>query len=119
MSLTKTVYQALAVAWGVMVFGGVIAVDQGLAEPLLSISDVPGGMTGGMAIGIVAALVGWLVIGSRITRIERAEWREVGREAGLRPADNGGDSDETELTGTIDGRTVSARYEKVNVKSGE
>ena len=44
---------------------------------------------------------------------------EVGREAGLRPAGDGRDTDETELTGTIDGRTVSAGYEKVNVGSEE
>ncbi|MFB6137648.1 MAG: hypothetical protein ABEJ42_04825 [Halobacteriaceae archaeon] len=118
MGLTKTFYKALAVAWFVVVFGAVISVDQGLAEPWLSISDVPGGFTGGIAIGIVAAFLGWMVISSRITRIERAEWREVGRQAGLRPAGDGAESG-SELTGTIDGRTVSARYEKVNVESGE
>jgi hypothetical protein len=75
-------------------------------------------MTGGIAIGIVAAVLGWTVISSRIRRIEQAEWREVGRQAGLQPAD-GGDKRGSELTGTIDGRTVSARYEKVTVESGD
>jgi hypothetical protein len=117
--LKKTVYKALGVAWFFVVFGGVIYVDLGRAEPWLSISDIPGGMTGGMAIGIVLFAVGGVVLNSRITRIERAEWREVGREAGLRPAGDGRDTDETELTGTIDGRTVSAGYEKVNVGSEE
>lgn len=119
MGLKKTLYKTLAVAWFFVVFGGVISIDQGMAEPWLSISDIPGGFTGGVAIGIVAFAVGGAGISSRTRRIDRAEWREVGRQAGLRPADDGRETSEAELTGTIDGRTVSARYEKVTVNSGD
>ena len=108
MDLKGAVYRTAAVAWALLVFGGWIAVDQGYAAPSLSVSDVPGGSTGALAGALVAAVAGWMVIGYLQQGHEVDQWREVGQRAGFQPVDG---KTPPELTGTVDGRTVTARYE--------
>lgn len=115
MKLKQTILGVAALAWAVVVFGAWIYVDQGLAEPTLSFADVPGGSTGGMAGAMVAAVAGWMLIGYVRQRVQRGEWKQTGREAGLRPT---GEGSPPELTGTVDGRTVRARLEHRTVNSG-
>lgn len=116
MDLKGALYKAAMFAWWAVVFGGWIAIDLGHTEPWLSFSDIPGGSMGGMAGAIVAGVAGWYVVSSLNERRERGEWQEAGRQAGLRPADDSGDTKGPELTGTVDGRTVTARYDKRKMK---
>jgi hypothetical protein len=108
MGLTETFYKVATGGWMLFVIGAWAAGDQDYTEPWFSFSAVPGGLVGGMAVALGAILVGAGVIGAVQQRHESGEWQEWGRQADLQPSD-----DETipELTGTIDGRTVTARYE--------
>lgn len=63
----------------------------------------------GFVAAMAAVVAGWLVLSTLHQRHERAEWQEAGKQAGLRTADNGSPP---ELTGTVNGRSVTARYER-------
>jgi hypothetical protein len=114
-SLKRALLGVAALVWAGVVFGAWIAIDQGLAGPAVSFADVPGGSTGGMAGAMVAAVAGWMLIGYARQRVQRGEWKQTGREAGLRPTGSGSPP---ELMGTVDGRTVRARLEHRTVNSG-
>lgn len=116
MNLKRGLVSVLALVWTALAFGAWIYVDHGYAEPSVSVADVPGGSTGAFVGAMVATVAGWVVFGSVYTRLERAEWTQTGREAGLRPAGSGSPP---ELTGTVDGRTVRARLEKRTVSGAE
>jgi hypothetical protein len=116
MDLKRGLVSLFTLVWTALAFGAWIYVDQGFAEPFLSVADVPGGSTGAFVGAMVAAVAGWVVLGSVYRRLERADWKQTGREAGLRPAGSGSPP---ELTGTVDGRTVRARLEKRTVSGTE
>ena len=118
MGLKKTFYGAAMVVWLALVVGALVSVDQGYTEPWLSFSDVPGGSTGAVAIGVVAAFVGYLLLSALYRGAEHDEWEEIGRQAGLRRADDTGDASGPALTGTVDGRAVTASYDKRRKSSG-
>lgn len=118
MGLKKTFYSAARLVWLALVVGALVSVDQGYTEPWLSFSDIPGGSTGAVAIGVVAALVGYLLLSALHTGAEHDEWEEIGRQAGLRPGGDAEDASGPALTGTIDGRTVTASYDKRKKSSG-
>lgn len=102
-----------------LVAGAWVSLDQGYTEPWLSFSDIPGGSMGAGVIGVVAALAGYLYISSLHRGVEQAEWEEIGQKAGLRPIEHGGNSTGATLTGTVDGRTVTASYDKRKMSSGD
>jgi hypothetical protein len=117
MDLKGSFLKTAAVAWMILLFGAWIYVDAGYAGPGLSFSEVPGGSTGAFVGAMVITIGGWLVIGNLQSRHEADQWREVGQQAGLQPTGSGSPP---KLTGTIDGRTVTARFEKHQVSgSGE
>ncbi len=109
MGLKGAFYKGFTGAWMILVLGAWAAIDQGYTEPWLSFADVPGGSVGGMAVALVAILGGAGVIGASQQRHESGEWQAAGRQAGFEPA---GDGTLPELTGTVDGRAVTARYER-------
>lgn len=109
-------YKIATVAWMILVFGAWIYVDAGYAEPFLTSSTVPGGSTGAFVGALVAFIAGGMVIGTLKHRHEAEDWEEAGRQAGLEPTE---DANRPELTGTVDGRTVTARYETRTVAGGE
>lgn len=119
MNLTGAFYRAAAVAWMIVVFGAWIYVDSGYAGSSLSFSDVPGGSTGAFIGALVVTVAGWLVVGRLNDRREKDEWKEAGRQAGLQPANDSGETRGPELTGTIDGRTITAYYDKRKVGGSE
>lgn len=112
MDLKATLYKAAMFVWLVLLVGAWIAVDLGHTEPWLSFDDIPGGSTGAIVGVIVAAVAGWLLIAKLLHRHESAEWQAAGQQAGLRPSTDGGSMTGQELTGTVDGRTVTASYDK-------
>lgn len=116
MDLKRAFYRTAAAAWIILVFGAWIAVDAGYAGSSLSFSDVPGGSTGAFAGALVATVAGWVVIGYLEHRHEADQWQEVGQQAGFQPV---GSKSPQELTGTVDGRTVTVRYEKRTRGGGE
>ena len=109
MDLRDVLFQAATAAWMLLVVGAWMFVDAGYAEPTLSFSEIPGGSVGGMAGALVAVFAGATIIGKVRQRDEASDWREAGQQAGLRPAD---DETPPALTGTVDGRTLTARYER-------
>lgn len=119
MGLKETFYSAARLIWLALVVGALVSLDQGYTEPWLSFSDIPGGSTGAVVMGVVAALVGYLLISALHRGAEHAEWEETGRQAGLRRADDGGNTSGPALTGTVDGRTVTASYDKRKKSSGD
>ena len=112
MDLKGGFLKTAAVAWMILLFGAWVYVDAGYAGPALSFSAVPGGSMGAFAGAMLSTVVGWLVIGKLQHRHEADQWREVGRQASLQPTGSGSPPD---LTGTVDGRTVTARFEKRQV----
>jgi hypothetical protein len=68
-----------------------------------------------MAGALVAILAGAAVIGTVQRRRAGGKWKEAGRAAGLRPDDDG---TLPELRGSINGRPVTARYEKRRLGGG-
>ncbi|MEF8887777.1 MAG: hypothetical protein V5A30_08210 [Haloarculaceae archaeon] len=118
MGLKKTFYGAARLLWLALVFGAWVSLDQGYTEPWLSFSDIPGGSEGAVAIGIAAGLVGYLLISVLHRGAEHAEWEKTGQQAGLRPGGDAGDTSGPALTGTVDGRTVTASYDKRKKSSG-
>ncbi len=112
MDLKGAFYKLSMVAWLLVVFGAWVAVDLGYTGSWLAFSDVPGGAMGGFAGAIVALFLGWFVLTHFQQRHETGKWRATGREAGLVPVGDGGSSSERELTGTVDGRTVTVRYNR-------
>lgn len=119
MGLREAFSRVAAVSWFGLVVGAWIAVDLGLTEPWLTFADVPGGSTGGAVGALVALVAGWVVLGRWKAGRERAEWKEAGRQAGLHPADGGGETKGPPLTGTVDGRTVTAAYDRRKVGGSE
>ncbi|MHB9287289.1 hypothetical protein ACKVMT_09660 [Halobacteriales archaeon Cl-PHB] len=112
MTRRKALYSAAMAALLVGGIGVWILVDLGHTEPWLSASDVPGGSTGVLAGVLVVFFAGVVVLGSLQRRQQSADWKAAGRQAGLRPTGDDGDSTSgAELTGTVDGRSVTARYE--------
>lgn len=112
MDLKSVLYTTAGVVWTGVVAGAWVAVDRGVTEPWLTFSDIPGGSGGGIAAGIVLLFLGWIVIGRVNAGHERAVWEAAGKQVGLRPATDGRDAADRELTGTVDGRPVSAWYDK-------
>lgn len=112
MDLKQAFYTAASFAWMGLVVGAWISVDQGLTEPWLSFSDIPGGSTGGMAGVIGLSFAGWVVISTLNERHESGKWQAAGQQAGLRLAGDSNDMSGPDLTGTVDGRTFTARYDK-------
>jgi hypothetical protein len=119
MGLKKLFYSAARLIWVALVAGAWVSLDQGYTEPWLSFTDIPGGSTGAGVIGLIAALVGYLYISSLHRDAEHAEWEETGQEAGLRRSEAGGNTSGPTLTGTVDGRTVTASYEKRKLSAGD
>lgn len=109
MDLKGALFNVAMLAVFLLAFGAWIAVDLGLAEPYLSMADVPGGSIGGMAVAMGAFIAGAVVIGYVKQHHESDQWTEAGRTAGLEPT---GTDSPPELTGTVDGRLVRARIEK-------
>jgi len=97
--------------WLILAFGAWVYVDLGRTAPHLSFSDIPGGSMGAFVGAMAATIAGWIVIGILQQRHESAEWQEVGRQAGLQPAGDGSRSP-PDLTGTVDGRTVTVRVDR-------
>lgn len=118
MSLVGKFYDALMLAWFVLAFAAWAAVDLGHTEPWLTFADVPGGSVGAFAIAMGVAIVGLIPLGYLKARWLRGEWAQAGRQAGLGPAGDGRFESDNEIAGTVDGRTVTARYEKRNVGGG-
>lgn len=116
MDLKGAFLKTAAVAWMMLLFGGWIYVDAGYAGPALSFAAVPGGSTGAFAGALILTIAGWVVVGNLQYRHEADQWREVGRQAGLQPT---GSASPPELAGTVDGRTVTTRFEKHKVGGSE
>ena len=119
MDLKGTLYNVVGVAWMGLAFGAWIYVDLGHTEPWLTFSEVPGGKVGAFAIAMGVTTVGWYAIGKHKERHGSAAWRKLGRQAGLHPADDPGDRIVPELTGTVDGRSVTASYDVHSVQDGK
>jgi hypothetical protein len=117
--LKQTFYSAARLIWVALVAGAWVSLDQGYTEPWLSFSDIPGGSTGAAVSGVVAALVGYLLLSALYRGAEQAEWKEAGRQAGLRPSGDEGSTSGPTLTGTVDGRTVTASYDNRKMSSGD
>jgi len=116
MDLKGAFLKTAAVAWMILLFGGWKYVDAGYAGPALSFSAVPGGSIGAFVGALIITIAGWRVIGNLQYQHETDQWREVGQQAGLQPTGSGSSP---ELTGTVDGRTVAARFEKHQVSGSE
>ena len=119
MSLQGALYRAAMAVWMVLVFGAWIYVDLGYTEPFLSFSDVPGGSMGAFVGAMGVTVAGWVLISSVQQRREGVAWQEAGRRAGLRPADDSGSTSAPALTGTVNGRTITARYDKRKMGGAE
>jgi hypothetical protein len=115
----KGVFYRVAMAvWIVLVIGVGLSVGEGYTEPWLTISDFPGGSNGALAATIGAVLAGVVVIGFLERRDEAKQWEAAGRQAGLSPVGDGSSDGALELTGSIDGRPVTARYVNRREKQG-
>lgn len=119
MGLKKALYGAGRLIWVGLVAGAWVILDQGYTEPWLSFTDIPGGSMGAGVIGVVAALAGYLYISSLLRKVEHTESKKAGRQAGLRQSEPGGNTSGPTLTGTVDGRTVTASYDKRKLSSGD
>lgn len=107
-------YRLVLFVWGVGVFGGVILVGSGNAEPYVSASQLP--VDGPLELFGLAA--GLLVLGAVVVAVlERGSWTTAGRRANL-IASGGGIVRKPDLEGTIDGRTVRARTHSRRTGSG-
>jgi hypothetical protein len=105
-------YKVAMAAWIVLVLGAWFSIAEGYTEPWLAISDFPGGSEGAFAATIGAVIAGLVVIGFLRRRHVVNQWTAAGRQANLRPVGDGSYKGAPELTGTVDGRTVTARYDK-------
>ena len=118
MDLNKVFYRVALATWIVLVIGASLSIAEGYAEPWLTISDFPGGSDGALAATIGVVLAGVVVIGFLERRDETKQWEAAGRQAGLSPVEDGSSDGASELTGSIDGRPVTARHEKRREKQG-
>jgi hypothetical protein len=119
MVLKKALLNVVGVAWTALAFGSWFAVDLGYAPESVTFAEVPGGETGAFAIALGATIAGWAVVGVVRGRLERAEWQSLGQQLGFTPAKDGA-ADATALTGPVDGRPVTLRYEdRKQSSSGE
>ncbi|QLG49279.1 hypothetical protein [Natrinema halophilum] len=116
MDLKGAFLKTAAVVWMILLFGTWIYVDAGYAGSTLSFSEVPGGSMGAFVGAMIITIAGWRVIGNLQYQHEADQWREVGQQAGLQPTGSGSPP---KLTGTVDGRTVTARFEKHQVSGSE
>jgi hypothetical protein len=106
----KAFYRVIAPGWVVLVFGAWFSILLGYTEPRLTISDFPGGSNGALIAAIGVAIAGLLVLRFLQRRHEANQWEAAGRQAGLSPVGDGSSDGALELTGSIDGRPVTARY---------
>jgi hypothetical protein len=118
MDLKKVFYRIALATWIVLVIGAGLSVSRGYTEPWLTISDFPAGSDGALAVTIGAVLAGVVGIRSLERRTEAKQWAAAGRQAGLSPVGDGSSDGATELTGSIDGRPVTARLEKRRESQG-
>ena len=118
MGLKKALYGAGRLIWVGLVAGVWVSLDQGYTEPWLSFTDIPGGSVGAGVIGVVAALAGYLYISSLLEEVEQSEWKKAGQQVGLRQSEPGGNTSGPTLSGTVDGRSVTASYDKRKMSSG-
>ena len=114
----KVIYRVVGAAWVVLVIGAWFSIAEGYTEPWLTISDFPGGSDGVLIAAIGVAIAGLLVIGFLQRRHEANQWEAAGRQAGLSPVGDGSSDGALELTGSVDGRPVTARYENRREKQG-
>ena len=112
MDLRKVFYRVALATWIVLAIGAGFSIAEGYTEPWLTISDFPGGSNGALAATIGVVLAGVVVIGFLERREEAKQWEAAGRQAGLRPVGDGSSGGAPELTGTVDGRPVTARHVK-------
>jgi len=106
--------------------GGIILGYLGMAEPLVSPSQLPGSPVVGGAAVVFLLAVGAVLSGY----LDRRAWTRVGREAGLAPGGDAGFDDppgesggssflgEPTLSGTVDGRPVRAWTYSVSRSEG-
>lgn len=115
MSLVRkqSLYQFVTVAWWIAVAAPVILVASGNAEPYASPSLIPYGGPGAFGSIAVLGLAGTFVV----SRLRIRSWKRMGRRAGLTPA-GGGLIGTPALTGTVDGRSVTASTYSVKKSSG-
>ena len=118
MDARKVLFRVGLATWIVLVIGAALAISEGYTEPWLTISDFPAGSTGALAATIGAVLAGVVVIASLDRRDDAKQWEAAGRQAGLSLVGDGSSDDAVELTGSIDGRPVTARYEHRREGSG-
>ena len=114
----KAFYRVIAPGWVVLVFGAWFSILLGYTEPRLTISDFPGGSNGALIAAIGVAIAGLLVLRFLQRRHEANQWEAAGRQAGLSPVGDGSSDGALELTGSIDGRPVTARYVNRREKQG-
>lgn len=103
-----------AVKWVLvaLILGVGILAGSGQAQPYISPADIPGGPPGtlaGMLVGVLVVVYGINYFQEDITG---DHWEAAGRSAGLQPTDGGGLMRLPDLTGTVDGRAVTARTER-------
>lgn len=110
-----TLYRLGTMAWWLVVAGSTIAVGTGNAEPYVSPAVVPDG-----PVGLFGSIVALGVIGTvALTALETRSWKRTGRRAGLSP-EGVGLRGKPDLTGTVDGRAVTAStYEGEHNSGGE
>ncbi len=102
MASEKRFYDAAMFVWAVVVGGGSVAVAFGFTEPYLSASQLPGDPGQIFAGGVVAVILGAVVV--QVLKVR--SWRAAGREAGLSPGF--GLLRSPDVTGTVGGRPVRA-----------
>lgn len=102
MASEKRFYDAAMFVWAVVVGGGSVAVAFGFTEPYLSASQIPGDPGQIFAGGVVAVVLGALVV--QVLKVR--SWRAAGREAGL--SSGFALLRSPDVTGTVGGRPVRA-----------